>query len=386
MPLFLISFLLVFSSFHAYFFLRLQAALCLGKAARATVLLVLLAGILAPVAVRVLEMRGWWQTATVLAWMGYTWMAVVFLFATAAAVLDLTRLVLLASRRLAGWPLPVWGPGPALTVPLLLALAATTQGLVAAGHVRVERVSIRTTRLSPADGPLRVAQISDCHLGLLNRRAFLKNVITLVQAARPDLVVSTGDLVDAPMDRLPELAADLAALTPPLGKLAVTGNHEYYVGVDQALDFTRRAGFRVLQGEVVEAGPLAVAGVDDATAAAFGQQPSLPEEALLATAPASRFRLFLKHRPQVHPASLGRFDLQLSGHTHKGQIFPFSIVTWLYYPVHAGVLAPVDGCFLYVSRGTGTWGPRIRFLSPPEITIIDLVPAGLAGVAPEPSA
>ena len=86
-----------------------------------------------------------------------------------------------------------------------------------------------------------------------------------------------------------------------------------------------------------------------------------------------KFTLLLKHRPEVDQKSLGLFDLQLSGHTHKGQIFPFNIITLLYFPIHWGILNPLDHCFLYVSRGSGTWGPPIRFLSPPEVTLIELV-------------
>ncbi|MFN3396800.1 MAG: hypothetical protein ACK4Z9_08435, partial [Thermodesulfovibrionales bacterium] len=89
-----------------------------------------------------------------------------------------------------------------------------------------------------------------------------------------------------------------------------------------------------------------------------------------------RFTILLKHRPVVRKESAGFFDLQLSGHTHKGQFFPLSIITWLYYPVHAGRINLTDNSYLYVSRGTGTWGPPIRFMSPPEITVIDLIPGG----------
>jgi hypothetical protein len=97
------------------------------------------------------------------------------------------------------------------------------------------------------------------------------------------------------------------------------------------------------------------------------------EKEILSPLPAVTFTLLLKHRPIISKESIGLFDLQLSGHTHKGQIFPFSLVTRLYYPIHSGLLELVNGSHLYVSRGAGTWGPPIRFLSPPEVTVIDLI-------------
>jgi predicted MPP superfamily phosphohydrolase len=97
------------------------------------------------------------------------------------------------------------------------------------------------------------------------------------------------------------------------------------------------------------------------------------EEAMLSKLPRNQFTLFLKHRPVIDNETRGLFDLQLSGHTHKGQIFPFSIITKLYYPNQAGLLALEKNTHLYVSRGTGTWGPPIRFLASPEVTIIDLI-------------
>jgi predicted MPP superfamily phosphohydrolase len=125
---------------------------------------------------------------------------------------------------------------------------------------------------------------------------------------------------------------------------------------------------------------ITIAGVDDPAARQLKLGPTANERDLLKAethnqAPA-RFRLLLKHRPLVDKAVLGLFDLQLSGHVHKGQIFPFSILTWLYYPVQAGLADVGGGSTLYVSRGTGTWGPPIRVLSPPEVTVFDIVREG----------
>ena len=153
----------------------------------------------------------------------------------------------------------------------------------------------------------------------------------------------------------------------------MTGNHEYYAGIDQALDFTRKAGFTVLRGQATETAGITIAGVDDSTAADIRGGHEVDERQLLGPLPDSKFTLFLKHRPVVEKGSAGLFDLQLSGHIHKGQIFPFYLITRLFYPVKTGLSHLQGKATLYVSRGTGTWGPPVRVLAPPEITVIDLV-------------
>ena len=152
----------------------------------------------------------------------------------------------------------------------------------------------------------------------------------------------------------------------------MTGNHEFYAGLAQALAFTTRAGFRVLRGEAVTMpGVMNVVGVDDPSGPGYGSS-SKGERELLSGEKNGMFTLFLKHRPSVGKESLGLFDLQLSGHLHGGQIFPFRYLTRLFYPFVEGLYRLPGGRSLYVSRGSGTWGPPIRFLAPPEVTIIDV--------------
>jgi predicted MPP superfamily phosphohydrolase len=154
----------------------------------------------------------------------------------------------------------------------------------------------------------------------------------------------------------------------------VTGNHEFYAGLDQSIDFMNKAGFTVLRGEVATVGgAIDVAGVDDPTVRHFGPRGGLSDREVLSRG-GGRFTILLKHQPLVEKDALGAFDLQLSGHTHKGQIFPFSLITSRFFSFHSGSYGLANGALLHVSRGTGTWGPPIRFLSPPQITVIDLIP------------
>ncbi|MBW1995833.1 MAG: metallophosphoesterase, partial [Deltaproteobacteria bacterium] len=220
-------------------------------------------------------------------------------------------------------------------------------------------------------------QISDVHIGLIVGENRLEKILDRVIAAEPDILISTGDLVDGQMDDVSTLTEMFRKIPAKMGKYAITGNHEFYAGLNRALKFTKNAGFTVLRGEALSInGFLNIAGVDDMAGNSYGLTRNISEKALLSALDRDKFTLFLKHRPLLEKDATGLYDLQLSGHVHKGQIFPFSLVTMLFYPEDAGMLALDNNAFLYVSRGCGTWGPPIRFLSPPEVTIIDLVAAG----------
>jgi predicted MPP superfamily phosphohydrolase len=259
-------------------------------------------------------------------------------------------------------------------VPLVFSVVIATYGYFEAKNIRTEKVVIETHKIPEEIGRLKMVQISDVHLGLIVREERLKRILKEVKLANPDIVVSTGDLVDGQIDNLLRLAEILKEVNPRYGKFAITGNHEFYAGLDQALNFTEKAGFTILRGErMTVAGMINIAGVDDPQGKAYGIFRDIPENELLSGLPAEKFTLLLKHRPLVNKSALGLFDLQLSGHVHKGQIFPFSLITGLYYPIQAGFDDLSNGSRLYVSRGSGTWGPPIRFLSPPEVTIIELV-------------
>jgi predicted MPP superfamily phosphohydrolase len=259
-------------------------------------------------------------------------------------------------------------------ISIFLAFCIVIYGIFEAVQIRTEHVTIRTLKLPSKIERLRIVQISDIHLGLIVGEKRLRRIIRQVTKAKPDILVSTGDLVDGQMDNLVDLANILKGVSPPYGKFAVTGNHEFYAGLDRSLAFTEKAGFSVLRGEVrTIANMINIAGVDDPARGPYGPGSILSEKDLLSNLPRDKFTLLLKHQPRVEEEALGRFDLQLSGHTHKGQIFPFGLITSLFYQTNAGLGVLKDNSMLYVSRGSGTWGPPMRFLAPPEVTVIDLV-------------
>lgn len=374
MTLFLLSFLLIYGGFHLYFFLRTKAAFDLPVWVLVLLAVFLLAMIAAPILVRLSERSGYNQLALFLAYFGYTWMGIVFVFAAAALAVDCYRILIWGAGLLLHKKLALQlGSGAAFFLPLAFSLFVSAWGTFEAWDIRLEKVTLAHEKIPASLNGLRIVQISDVHLGLIVRHKRLQKILGTVQKAEPDILVSTGDLVDGQINNLEGLAEMLQQIKPRYGKYAVTGNHEFYAGLRESLDFTRKAGFTVLRNEALAvADSFNVAGVDDRALRYQGQSPEIPEAEMLRALNREEFTLLLKHRPEVDQDSLGLFDLQLSGHTHKGQIFPFNVVTLLYFPVHWGCLNPVDHCFLYVSRGSGTWGPPIRFLSPPEVTLIEL--------------
>jgi predicted MPP superfamily phosphohydrolase len=328
-----------------------------------------------PILVHFLGERGFGGASRAASWISYLWMGLLFFFTWMNLALDGVNLL----WRLAAF---LFGKGPGALIvygkPAFLALAGLSVALgacsfIEAESIRTERVVVHTDKLPAGAERVRIVQISDVHFGLMVRHRKAAAIAELVGRAKPDIFVSTGDLVDARTDHLDGLSEILRGIHAPLGKYLVTGNHEFYAGIGQSLDFADRAGFTVLRGEAVTAGGLVrIAGVDDPAAGRFGPAPGRTEEDLLSGPPSPLFTLLLKHRPVATRESRRRLDLQLSGHTHNGQLFPFRLLTRLAYPLLGGLHVTRDGGAVYVSRGTGTWGPPMRFLSPPEVTIIDI--------------
>jgi uncharacterized protein len=384
MSLFLITFLAIYGATHAYAFYRLNSTFLPSSAAAKRLASLMVLMTIAPVLIRLAELYGLERTAMFLAWPGYIWMGALFLFCSALALLDITRLAAWVFSRITGSGFPhLLNARLTGKLALILSLAATVYSFFEARNIHTEHLNVATSKHTASGKRIRIVQISDVHLGLLVHEDRLQRILQVVKDARPDIIVSTGDLVDGRLNRQGaldthgDLSKMLAGIPAPSGKYAVTGNHEFYAGIDQALDFTNRAGFKVLRDESIRVGTsLSFTGVDDPAGTGKGQETgSTIETTLLRTAEPSRFKILLKHRPIIEKASDGLFDLQLSGHSHKGQMFPFTLLVRLRYPLIGGTTRTAAGSMIHVSRGSGTWGPPLRFLAPPEVTIIDIVPA-----------
>lgn len=368
MLIFFSIFLSIYSLMHLAVFRGLRPLWQLRPSLALPLALFMAVMVVAPFLARLLERLEFDAAARSLALLGYVWMGFLFLTFSALAAFFFFKLMLGVLARflpaLSGL-LPSGALGPAAA--LALAVGLGIYGLIDAERLRVEQVRIETDLLPPHVARLTIAQISDVHLGLIHRERALSRVTEVLNALQPDLLVATGDLVDAQIDHLDGLSRHLAELSPPLGKFAVTGNHEFYAGLEQALSFTVNSGFVMLRQQMAEVGPLLLAGVDDPAGGA------VDEETLLQGRDRQRYTILLKHRPLVHPLAGELFDLQLSGHSHRGQIFPFNWLTGLAYPLQDGLYHLAGGARLYTSRGTATWGPPMRVFAPPEITLIELV-------------
>jgi hypothetical protein len=257
----------------------------------------------------------------------------------------------------------------------------TLAGLLTARTRRLVRVTIPIAALHPDLDGLRIVQISDLHLGHTLRRAFAEGVVTEVNGLDADLVAVTGDLADGHPRDLAALVAPFAALRARHGTFFVTGNHEYFWDPAAWLKVIEGLGMTVLDGrhEVIRHGAarIVLAGVADGTVVPR----SLGPEAVLAAAPPGDLRVLLAHQPRdAYAAARAGFQLQLSGHTHGGQYFPFNLLVRLFQPFVAG-LHRTGGLWVYVSRGTGYWGPPLRFGAPAEVTVMELrrAPALRAG-------
>lgn len=325
--------------------------------------------------------RGEFRQAFV--WPGYVWLGAMFLFLVALAGADLVRLVVFVARRgLGAAPLPL---------ERRLFLTRTASALVTSVVSAASAVAVHTARRTPPVRPLTIrldrlppelhgfsiVQLTDIHVGPTIGRAFVEDVVARTNALAPDLVAITGDLVDGSVPHLAEAIAPLTQLRAPHGVFFVTGNHEYFSGADQWVNELTRIGIRVLQNERVTIGNGAasfdLAGVDDPSAVHYGGL--APREAVaraLSGRDPTRELILLAHQPRsaldAEPFGVG---LQLSGHTHGGQIWPFGLFVMLQQPFTAG-LHRHRGSQVYVSRGTGYWGPPMRLGAPSEITHLRL--------------
>lgn len=262
---------------------------------------------------------------------------------------------------------------------VIVSLVATASGVSAARRVaRVKRVTVPIAGLPEALVGYRIVQITDVHVGPTIKADYVRRIVDEVNALDAHLVVLTGDLVDGSVANLREHTRPLADVAARDGRFYVTGNHEYYSGAEAWVREVARLGFTPLLNEhrvvdVRESARLVVAGVTDVHAGRMVPGHRCDPDAALGGAPPADVTIFLAHQPNTarHAARLGA-QLHVSGHTHGGQFFPWHLPVRLTTPYVAG-LYRVGAMWLYVSRGTGYWGPPMRVGAPAEITHIELL-------------
>jgi predicted MPP superfamily phosphohydrolase len=346
----------ILGSAHYYVWLRFVAAAQLPAPWRAVATLAIIA--LAPsLPVATLALRRLPRaTAKPYVWLAYTW------FGFAVYLLVAAALTHLACALTGG------DPRTAAAIGVAGAAATVIYGLahVATGPI-VRRVTVPLGKLPAHAHGYTIAQLTDVHIGPLLGEQFAARVVAKVNALAPDLIVITGDLVDGRLDELRRHIEPLRGLAARDGVYAVTGNHEYYWNPNAWLEHLRSFGIRILRNErATIAGAFELAGVDDSSAgedvprALAGRDPALPV-------------VLLAHHPRtIARAAAAGVDLQLSGHTHGGQLLPLGWLSRLFEPRVAG-LARFGATWLYVSEGTGFWGPPMRVGTSSEIALVTLV-------------
>lgn len=297
---------------------------------------------------------------------GQMWVALLLYLVLFLLVLELPRLVFRRrfvreddSRRL------LLGRATAVAAGVM---AVSTVGLgvkSALGPPVLKRVQIPLAKLPRRLDGYRIAVVADIHLGKLTSVAHTQRIVDAINGMDADLIAVVGDLVDGQVDELRDQAEPLRHLHSRDGAYFVTGNHDYYSGVEPWINHIRELGLHPLRNERVHLHGIELAGTDDITgnsdvgAALKGRDPALPV-------------ILLAHQPVVvHEAARHGVDLQLSGHTHGGQMVPLNLLARAYQPVISG-LANVDGTTIYVTNGAGFWGPPVRVGAPPDVTLVEL--------------
>ncbi|PZT76232.1 MULTISPECIES: metallophosphoesterase [unclassified Streptomyces] len=274
-------------------------------------------------------------------------------------------------------PAPV-SPSRRLFVARAVGGAAAVAGLGTVGYgmhgvlsgPKVKRVTVPLARLPRSAHGFRIAVVSDIHLGPILGRAHTQRIVDAVNATQPDLIAVVGDLVDGSVADLGPAAEPLARLRARHGAFFVTGNHEYYAGAAQWVDHVRELGLHPLENARVETGGFDLAGVNDIAGESEGQGPDFARA--LGDRDSARAVVLMAHQPVVvHEAVEHGVDLQLSGHTHGGQLWPGNYVAELSNPTVAG-LERYGDTQLYVTRGAGAWGPPVRVGAPSDITVVQL--------------
>lgn len=310
----------------------------------------------------------------------------------------------------------------------LIALICGLYSLYAAQNLRIYHQTLNTMKLPPEVSSIRLTVLSDLHLSALIGRRNLEEVVSIVNETEPDIFISLGDLVDTDMTGRDGDAQLLQKIKARYGKIGVLGNHEFLNGLENTLNFHKKAGIELLRGNSVEKGGILFAGVDDPMADYFDLDTALLDDNFKKAWQSNRFTIYLSHRPTVEESLLGFYDLQISGHTHGGQIWPggplFRMIEHkskqhlslayeqigfektkdalrnnlkLYVEDFGSIKnsapAPdigvdvdngayssdlylekrLESIYLFITNGAGFWGPPMRFFAPPEILVLDII-------------
>jgi len=374
-PLGFILFLVLYGLLHFNVYRRVRKAFNPNRSFHILLILLLLLLLFSPILTRMLPENDGSFIINAVTSISFLWMVSIFFFFSFYILIDLYHLILHVSARIFNASFLRLSPDRKVTLITVLAMIIfiNLYGWFEAGHIRTEWIILNTDKLPYTVPSFRIVQISDTHFGQTNNLRLALKITRTIDDLEPDLLVSTGDVLDDGLMDKGKVEQLFRDLNVKCGKFASTGNHDFIAGnIENAAEFMENSGFRLLRNEsVMVTDFLSIAAVDDPRGISLEESPGISEEKILADLSPNNIRILLKHRPSIDENSIGKFDLQLSGHTHKGQIFPWSLIVSLFHPYMSGLHELGKGSFIYVNRGAGTWGPPIRFLAPPEITVIE---------------
>lgn len=366
---FLSIFILIYGGAHLYIYWRLIYPLKLS-----TLWLILIAAILSLLCISfpLIHFISRPHNGPLLTYINYIsslWMGMLIYFCLTTLGFDIFKLIINLTRS-------TWLLTPGRQALLVTAITGflTLYGLIEAANIGVNNIQIRIANLPKNLQGLSIAQISDVHMGLIVNGRRLEKIITMVNNLHPDLIVITGDLVDEQALHMEEMVEPLRKLKSRYGIFAVTGNHEYIAGVDKAVAFIEKAGIPVLRNRWVTVNSnLQLVGRDDPAGKWIAGEQTQALKEIMKGIDKNKPIILLYHTPVTtmeELKSLG-INLQLSGHTHKGQLWPIHYIVKMLFKTHYGLFNS-DNTSIYVSPGTGTWGPPMRVGARPEITLIRL--------------
>ncbi|WP_257446574.1 metallophosphoesterase [Archangium lipolyticum] len=370
---------------HLYLYRRLVRGLLRGRVARLLAMAFLFLMTLLLMLRRTLQRELPVELADGVAVVSYTWMGLALLLVISLLVADLARGLLALGQRLRAPATAHVSPAPSVDEGrrLFLAQAMTGSAAIAGGSVAaygrwrafappvVTELAVKIPKLPRALEGLSIVQLTDIHVGPFIRREFMDELVHRANALRPDLIAVTGDLVDGDVPTLGGSVAALGNLKARFGSFFVTGNHDYYSGDEEWTAFLQTLGLQVLRNRHVRigdaGGSLDLVGVDDWSGGKRRGRKGYDLDQALAGRDPDRAAVLLAHQPANFKVAAERgVDLQISGHTHGGQIFPMTLLIGLGWEHSAGLYRHGDS-HIYVSRGCGFWGPPMRVGSPPEI-------------------
>lgn len=249
---------------------------------------------------------------------------------------------------------------------LLFTIVIFIYGYLEAGNIVIKKVYINSSKINKE---VKIAYLSDIHLGITTLEGRVRKLIRQLKNINPDIIILGGDFIDGQHDNIDKYVNLFRDLNIRYGKYAVLGNHEYYAGRLYSEGIIKSAGFVLLNNEsaIIKDLNICITGIEDIVS------DKAKELNLLKSSYNNKcFNIYLKHKPIVNSKAINYFDLQLSGHTHNGQIFPFGLLEKLHYKYMSGLYKLKNNTFIYVSKGTLTWGPPIRVLAKPEISLINI--------------